>query len=328
MPPSFLDSLVQIVEHGRNTNSYKFALFRALADWGSTSSSGSIISLSWVAERFLSYYWSLVANKVRQATDPTRNPVIMKLIQEALDKLQLPSRTSLKRFRTRYPNDFQLLIEKCCRSGGCFDEVVPRFHTVRRHIVDPPLYEYDLSRGEIQLGANVSEFLKDYHRVLRLLAIGGWVRFTEQFTSAPRLYNKIEGTPPFRRQSQYRPILEAIQGPTCFFCTKGFEQSPHVDHVIPWSFVFEDRIWNLVLACAPCNNQKLDLVPNDKYLNRLTDRNQSLLDTLHMAEAPITIGRASHRDLREFERRDLGEHVRTLAADCRNEGFGTWNVPD
>ena len=37
------------------------------------------------------------------------------------------------------------------------------------------------------------QFLIDYGKLVDYLAVSGWVQFTEGFTSAPRLHDKIEG---------------------------------------------------------------------------------------------------------------------------------------
>ena len=49
-----------------------------------------------------------------------------------------------------------------------------------------------------------------------------------------------------------------------------------VDHVVPWSFLFDDPAWNLVLACEGCNNSKRHSVPASRFLTALCERNLGL----------------------------------------------------
>ena len=49
--------------------------------------------------------------------------------------------------------------------------------------------------------------------------------------------------------------------------------SIHVDHFIPWSYIFEDSAWNLVLACQECNCKKSNSLAQPKFLNYLIERN-------------------------------------------------------
>ena len=50
-----------------------------------------------------------------------------------------------------------------------------------------------------------------------------------------------------------------------------------VDHFIPWSFIKDDNLWNLVLSCPTCNRRKNDRLPDGEYLTDIIDRNQNLL---------------------------------------------------
>jgi 5-methylcytosine-specific restriction endonuclease McrA len=98
-------------------------------------------------------------------------------------------------------------------------------------------------------------------KLIDYVAVSGWVRFTEQFTAAPKLHDKIDGSN-LRRGvvSVWRDSLMAIQNGKCFYDAGHDISAAEVDHVLPWSFVLEDRTWNLVLACRNCNNEKRELL--------------------------------------------------------------------
>ena len=64
----------------------------------------------------------------------------------------------------------------------------------------------------------------------------------------------------------------------CFYCNSKITVNRcHIDHFIPWSFVKDDKIWNLVPTCRDCNLSKKDKIPSNKYLNKLILRNLSLI---------------------------------------------------
>lgn len=72
----------------------------------------------------------------------------------------------------------------------------------------------------------------------------------------------------------YRKILEEVMEDTCFYCGRKFRRlRVEVDHVIPWSYIHNDNLWNLVLACRECNNNKRDSLPHRKYIDILICRN-------------------------------------------------------
>jgi len=187
---------------------------------------------------------------------------------------------------------------------------------VHRGRVRAPLY--DAREDGLWLKAGATEFLRKYSRTLQLLAIGGWVRFTEQFTAAPRLYEKIAGLPPERKQQGYKKFL-AHQQQQCFYC-EAIGVPLDVEHVITWSFVLEDRIWNLVLACQACNSAKGDRIPTATYLSKLRERNTGLLKLVDSATLTPN-QRDVRRDLQEFVSRDLDAHIRMLVDACRGGWF-------
>lgn len=180
---------------------------------------------------------------------------------------------------------------------------------------------YDTGENGLRLKTGVAEFLKDYSRTLQLLALGGWVGFTEQFTAAPRLYDKIAGLPPERKQYRYKKFLSQQQH-RCFYCEVAGVPLD-VEHVIPWSFVLEDGIWNLVLACQRCNSTKGDKIPPETDLSKVRQRN---IDLLKLVDSGMlgSDQREVRRDLQEFASRDLDAHIRTLVNACREDGFGEW----
>ena len=65
----------------------------------------------------------------------------------------------------------------------------------------------------------------------------------------------------------------------CFYCEAplGEQRAPTVDHVIPWSFLLEDDLWDLVLACSKCNSAKSDWLPDSRLHSKsLLRRNRDL----------------------------------------------------
>ena len=131
----------------------------------------------------------------------------------------------------------------------------------------------------IELTRGGRQFLIDYKKLVDYVAVSAWVRFTEQFTSAPRLYDKIDGANLQRSNvSRWRKSLTALQNGQCFYDESHDMGSPEVDHVSPWSFVLEDRTWNLVLACRKCNNEKRDRLTSIAVLEALCARNNAIAD--------------------------------------------------
>jgi len=78
-----LETVSRIIRTGQNSNSYKFALLRALAHIASRETSNpKTISRDRLAECFVAFYWDLTLKyHVRQGTNPDKDPRVMRLIR-------------------------------------------------------------------------------------------------------------------------------------------------------------------------------------------------------------------------------------------------------
>lgn len=87
----------------------------------------------------------------------------------------------------------------------------------------------------------------------------------------------------------------------CFYCTKDLTwEEKTIDHVIPRSKGGPHRVWNLVLACLQCNQEKDDNDPTSEQLDTVLRRK-----LLH--ESLVSIGQAieiakGQRDSQEVAR--------------------------
>jgi CRISPR/Cas system Type II protein with McrA/HNH and RuvC-like nuclease domain len=96
--------------------------------------------------------------------------------------------------------------------------------------------------------------------------------------------------------------------------------SPEVDHVLPWSFVLEDRTWNLVLACRKCNNDKRDRLPDTAALERLCGRNEKI------AKKQIPSDLKFFRHFEKWHSRDLSSHIKGLYDQAVADKFPKWEI--
>jgi hypothetical protein len=319
----YVSVLYEIVKRGLNANSYKFALWRALArlapDTGDTSLKIFKRDLS---SLFLEYYWPLeLKYHIRQSIDPDKDPIVMKLIRELEFAGTIRQGETLADFKRRMPDRHKALVAEIEREA--FDDVIPRFHTVHGRPIAPEIFTFTGRIGRageaIELTEGSRQFLIKYEKLIDYVAVSGWVRFTERFTSAPRLHDKIDGTKLVRGAVlRWRDALMSMQNGRCFYDEGHDMYSPEVDHVLPWSFVLEDRTWNLVLACRKCNNEKRDKLTNMAAIESLCERNKAITD------GRIDVDRFFRRDFAEWHTRDLSSHVKGLYDQAVADGFPGW----
>lgn len=117
----------------------------------------------------------------------------------------------------------------------------------------------------------------------------GWAKFLERVneeSSATKLLDKIDKSAKRNNLSFYRQILfDEFESKNCFYCGKPLSPNKvHVDHFIPWSFIKDDNLWNLVLACPSCNAKKNDKLPVRSYLDSIIERNRHIIVELHRPE--------------------------------------------
>jgi hypothetical protein len=315
----YITALYQIVAAGQKTNSYKFAVWRALAHLAPTT---PVISKLQLSALFVEYYWPLqVKYHIRQGIDPGKDPIVMRRIRELMAGGEIAQSESLTEFQKRNGTEYERLVAKV--AAEAFDDVVPRFHVVRGASIEPKIFTFTGKIGAtgstIELTTGGRQFLIDYSKLVEYVAISGWVRFTEDFTSAPKLHDKIGGTNAQRRAaSQWRKPLLEIQNGKCFYDESHRMDAPEVDHVLPWSFVLEDKTWNLVLACRGCNNDKRDRLADVGSLERLCDRNEQIM------KADLRADAAFSRHFAEWRLRDLSLYIRGLYDQAAADGFPFW----
>jgi hypothetical protein len=238
----------------------------------------------------------------------------MRMIREVAATLIFGPETKLATLKDRVPIVYAELIARTDQRA--FRDVLPRFHTVRRRSISPSLYESQSKA--ITLSGSAFDELRSFADAIDFMALGAWVRFTEQFSSAPRLFEKLEGHIQRRSLSRYRRFLLKYQKGRCFYCEQLCEVDGTVDHVIPWSFVAEDRIWNLVLSCMSCNSGKSDRLPTSDFIQNVVKRSGAFLPAGGLAH-PFQM------DVREyFDAALLAKHIESLAMRCRADEFGEW----
>ena len=333
-------SVEMILSRKPTPNTYKFAVIRALADslgWRRFSGSDPIlhgslpevVSFEQIASLVVRYYWSIVlAYRLRQSIDPAEEPNVMRLIRDETADLALPPHFEFWRYLEQYPERYKVLVSRCCDPGGSLVEAISHLHAVTYYRVDPKLYEV---RGqELHLTGSAVEFLVRYQQAIEQVSIAYWVSFTEQVTSSPRLHLKIAGGPSGlwneNARRKYSRILGELWGGVCFYCGRTALDAPlAIGYLVPFTYVLQDRIWNLVLNCETCSAAKGEKSPPNSCVEELIGRIRELL--VLMRRSNVGLGNRDIHELNHFGPR-IAEHVRGLIEGCRADGFGTWAGPE
>ena len=283
----FLNAFLGIMSSRKN-NTYKFALARFLLEY-SQDRNDLQVRYSKIAQYFMKCYWMQECKyKLRQGP-AKQTPEVISIIRKEFDRSYYPQ--TWAKIRQKEPQKIRRCIEQITEK--CFDDVIPRFQLVRgssarraaesRIFYDYLALEYHDSAdnkkidplGGIRLNPAAVSFLKENHVLLDMVVVLEWLRFLERLNiGTPKLTSKIDGR--FigaRNQGAFKKYLEPHEK-ECFYCQKPLTEAEiHVEHVIPFDYIGETEMWNLVLACQRCNCSKLGNLPPLTYIKKLISRN-------------------------------------------------------
>ena len=135
-------------------------------------------------------------------------------------------------------------------------------------------YNYDDGKGVLTLKPKALLLFRNNYNVLIKSVYLEWAKYLEKINTMPMLIAKVSMKPSRRSLKFALKVLEK-DFRQCFYCNTSLdEMETNVDHFIPWSYVFDDELWNLVLSCGKCNSKKSDLLAGEDYLNDLVGRNR------------------------------------------------------
>jgi 5-methylcytosine-specific restriction endonuclease McrA len=102
-------------------------------------------------------------------------------------------------------------------------------------------------------------------------------RYLERINFSPRIAEKVRGIPTRDNlTAREKEVLLKFHGDACFYCGRVVERY-HIDHVIPFDYLFSTELFSSVPACASCNSQKLNRLPPEAIFANVLDRNKKLM---------------------------------------------------
>ncbi len=278
----------EILTRGSKSNTYKFALARFLLDYSRKLDPEYIgrklelreqerIPYTVIAKYFLRYYWHQECKfKIIHNFEPQKPPNVIKIIRRVFGTQYIPEYYGdMDRRKVRQAEE-DIVCDVFGR--GTRAQVVPRFQNIPRVSPSRPFYDYD-DEG-IALNPDALEVFSENYNCLFRATILEWSRFLEKINTLPRIIAKVESDNMVRRPlTSYKKTFGEFS--KCFYCPNTLRSGEvHVDHFIPWSYMFEDESWNLVLACRSCNLKKSDMLASESFLERLIARNDEYKDNI------------------------------------------------
>ena len=325
--PDLNRAFLYILDHGPKDNTYKFALARALLDYcrdhADASDNPLEVSYEYFADKFMRYYFHQEYKfHIRQNFHPEKPPKAISILHASFGNKSPGNLDRLDKKKVdEVRNHFLAGIFGHARRKTSL--VIPRFQNVRGQPLDSMsvvFYKYDDDAQVLTLKPEAFGFFKRNHAVLSKAVLAEWAKFLERINpSLPMLVAKIERDDARRGPLTKYRSLYLKHWCHCFYCMDRLERRyTHVDHLIPWSYLFDDNAWNLVLACRDCNLKKSSSLPQKEFRDDLIERNRGYYGIMGEIKSSLDMLDTG----RGWELEIMGQYER-----CKDYGFGVTRMP-
>ena len=291
MIPKYIDDWLNIIEKMKNDNTYKLAWGRAILECISFNKFNKekqqvYIKFEDIAECMIRYYWNqMFFFNLKQS--PDKVPIVCKNTQKLIDEYKKITGSNIPKW---FDAGIKLIDKEIYKkivkdsSKTLHENVAWRFKKIDKGSLE--IYGIDKKKNLLILNYSDAMELKEYSIVLSKLLNYKWAQLLEKFNFAPKITTKVNGisNSKIKRQSsliKYKEqLLKEFEGRKVLDFYTGNELDVtdiSIDHVIPWSFMYSDDIWNLVITSKSHNSSKSNTIPSDDVIEKLKERNLNLI---------------------------------------------------
>lgn len=258
-----------------NRTSYKFGFLKALLETVFNVNEKGELSLEFVFGKFAEIYWTLIVKyNLAQGDNGVRNgkTSIEKILENYIEKYNFIKYSDFDSINLEIKNSIiQDVLKDCKRNvvGAIYGDS------------DRTFYTFSLRDNYLRLNPSIYIFMKKYNNILLKLNHYEWVKFLEKVNPKENCFSlaiKLDEAARRNNLKIYKDFLfEEYNNKRCFYCNNKVKYaSLHIDHFIPWSFIRNDNIWNLVVSCSKCNLSKNDKLAERNFLSELILRDNTL----------------------------------------------------
>lgn len=289
----FIARLLAAVRNCATRHTYDPAWARALVETaGRSRTAGGVdleIDLRDTAAKMIRYYWdqTFFFNLV-QGSNPSRQPELIRRVRDLIGEYVKsrrpggPVRFEDAGFNTLFREKLEDHIEAAAEILK--NDVAARF--LEKGRLPGEFVRYSRGQASLLLNQNAASALAENGPLVTEAIYCRWTQILEKYNNSPRLNRKVRviDSPDLqdRPLTYYAKYLD-LDNPDrlCFYCGQPVEgREPGISHLIPWSYLCSDDIWNLVYAHGSCKPAGAGPAPPEFFIARLEKRNLSLLEKL------------------------------------------------
>ena len=304
----YIKNLIETIHTCHMTTTYKMSWCRSLVEMSVIKPNEKIIYLKDLSPMIFKYYWNQsIFFNLNQGTNLLHKPTIHQVVLK-----------EIQTYRKNYgqkPEVFSKVQDKINIDNKKIVSELKRY-VWEKFDQNEMFYRRNKSESSIELYH--PELVNEYSDILFRLINYRWTRELEKINSSPRISKKvIDGyREDIKRTSglnrKFGRFIE-IENPKkkCFITGETIEDGDlSIDHVIPWSYIYSDDLWNLVFVSKSENSSKGNRIPSEQMIEKLEKRNKKLLTLLRNNEI-----RNNHTEELEFSiEKDL---VRNFWIGCK-----------
>ena len=292
-------------------NTYKMAWARAIVELCVLHPDRQEFHFDEISMLIFKYYWNQsIFFNLQQGPSANRRPEIHAMAMQAIDKYQ-ESKELRPRTFIEVAQDIEVPVKRI--SKVLAQDVCERFVRLDKQVIDT----YELDRKQRVIRVKYPQLINEHADILFQLINYRWAQKLEDIDGSPRLAKKVKGvdrelTPKRSSLNKFKTFLDA-ENPDKICFLSGAPISPRnlaIDHVIPWSYLYADDLWNLVYVDRRENSAKSNRIPTDAEIIKLEARNNKLLQLLAQ-----NVGRDKH--VAELKNAIEKDYVRRFWIGCK-----------
>lgn len=299
---AFLDSWLKILRNCNYDNTYKMAWAKAIteisleSDYAGCNDNEEIeITLKQIAQKVIKYYWNqTIYFYLIQGSNPLKPPKILSITKGLIEVYQEAIHLFQPIRFERAQNDIESNLSLKEQYDAAIKDIIKvlksdvsyRFLNLEGIKIEG-IYNYKQNDNSLYISVENLKILKQNVQMLFETINYRWALILETFNSTPRICKKVKIIDD--NQIRRKPLMRFMKyldmdnpDHICFVCGKRIEADLSIDHVIPWSYLYSDDLWNLVYAHKGCNSTKSNIVPDEEIIKRLQQRNKSLLELIEV----------------------------------------------
>ena len=298
---TYVKKWIDIIEGMNNSNTYKLAWGKAILECTKENyyeeNNQIFIHHKDISINMMRYYWNQTFFfDLKQGPNITDMPVMYQLINEMIDLYKKETNHSNPVwFDTAYdffmknPRRFQKYVTKFITVAN--QNVSHRFLNLRGQIIDL----YTLNKKDKTISFEKSNFtlLQEYEQILKLILNYKWAQLLEMYNRTPKIASKVENSSnaKIKRSNLIKfkkLLLKSMEdGKIIDFYTGELleENNISIDHVIPWSFMYSDDLWNLVITSKSHNSSKSNKVVDEEFIDKLRNRNKNIVSIIEKIDS-------------------------------------------